>query len=74
MYKKDLFKEWFGPHPIECGWYLDCPKDCTPSSKVSFHENFEPGFTKKALETLCLKVPKDQRIWLRRKGRKSSWP
>ncbi len=46
MYKKDLLKDWFGPHLTKCGWYLDCPKDCTPFSEVSLRESFEPRFTK----------------------------
>jgi hypothetical protein len=71
IYKKNLFKEWFGLHFIECGWYLDCPKDCTPSSNFLFVKILS---LKRLKKPLCLKVPKDQGIWLRRKVRKSLQP
>ncbi len=61
MYKKDLFKDWFGLHLTKCRWYFDCPKDCTPSSKVSCHESFEPRFTKQVIRTSMTQGPKISR-------------
>lgn len=41
MFHKILLKEWLPSHILECGWYLDCPKNNTPSSKIPLKENLE---------------------------------
>jgi hypothetical protein len=38
MFHKDLFKDWLSSHFLDCGWYLECPKDCTPPLKIFLHE------------------------------------
>jgi hypothetical protein len=53
-------------------WYFDCLKDYTPSSKVSFCGSFEPGFTKKALETLVFQGPKRSRDLAKKKSKEKS--
>jgi hypothetical protein len=69
MYKKDLIMEWFGLHLTKCSWYLEYPKDCTPFSKVSLHESFEPGFTEKALNIHVSQGPKRSRDSTKKKGK-----
>jgi hypothetical protein len=27
MYKKDMLRDWSSPHLLDCGWYLDYPKE-----------------------------------------------
>jgi hypothetical protein len=44
MFCKDLFKDWLFSHFIDCGWYLDYPKDYTPLSKIALHKKIEPRF------------------------------
>ncbi len=72
MYRKDLFKEWFGLHFTKCGWYLDYLEDYTPSSEVFLHESFELGFTGKALETSLCQGPKRLRDSIKKKGKEKS--
>ncbi len=74
MYRKDLLKDWSCPHLTKCGWYLDCPKDGTSSLEVSLCESFELGFTRRLQRPLCLKVPKNQGMPLRRKVRRNLQP
>lgn len=50
MYHKDLLKDWSTIHLKQCGWYLDCPKDSTPTSKVSFQMNFELVFAEQVMD------------------------
>jgi hypothetical protein len=69
MYRKDLLKDWFGPHLIDCEWYFDWPKDCTPSSRVSLCEIFELGFTKKVIETFVFQGLKKSRDVAKKKGK-----
>lgn len=44
MYLKDLFKDWNSFHLVNYGWYLNCPKDNTTTSKFSLCEKNEQGF------------------------------
>ncbi len=53
---------WSSPHITHV--VLNYFKDYIPSSKVSFCESFELGFTRRLQSLLCFKVPKDQRIQL----------
>jgi hypothetical protein len=36
------------PHLLQCGWYLNCPKDSTPALEIPLRENIKPFF----METL----------------------
>ncbi len=44
MFHKKILKEWLPSHIFKCGWYLDCPKKNTPSSKIPLKENLELAF------------------------------
>lgn len=72
MYKKDLPKDWFGPHPIECGWYLDC--SIIHLQRFLFVKILSLGLQSRLQGPMCLKVPKNQGLPLRRKVKKSLRP
>jgi hypothetical protein len=44
MYKKYMLRDWTSPHLLDCGWYLDYPKENTPPSEFEIHEKHEPIF------------------------------
>jgi hypothetical protein len=48
MFRKDLFKDWLAPHLLHCGWYLNYPKDNTPTLEIPSRKSIEPAF----METL----------------------
>ncbi len=39
-----MLKDWHAPHLFQCGWYLNCLKDNTPTLEISLKENIEPVF------------------------------
>jgi hypothetical protein len=47
MYRKGLLKDWSLDHLEDYGWYIECPRDCTPPFEVTLKENHEPSFQKK---------------------------
>lgn len=34
IFHKELFKDWLTPHLLDCGWYLECPKNSMPAFDV----------------------------------------
>jgi hypothetical protein len=46
MFCKDLLKDWSSSHLVHYGWYMDYPKDNTPSYKILFQKRNEPRFQK----------------------------
>ncbi len=48
MYKKHLLKEWSSGHLASYGWYLDCPANNIPKSKLGLMETFEDAYLDKA--------------------------
>jgi hypothetical protein len=42
MYRKDILRDWTSPHLLDCGWYLDCPKENILPSKFEIWERHEP--------------------------------
>jgi hypothetical protein len=49
MFKKDLLKNWLASHLLQYGWYLDYPKDNTPTLEMPLRENIKSYF----METLA---------------------
>jgi hypothetical protein len=45
MYRKELVRGSF--HLAYCGWYLDCPLDCTPILERLEQEKFDSRFSEK---------------------------
>jgi len=44
MFKKDLLKDWLASHLLQYGWYLDYPKDNTPTLEIPLREDIKPYF------------------------------
>ncbi len=44
IFYKNLLKNCSSLYLLDCGWYLDCPKDCTVTSKAALCEKIEPKF------------------------------
>jgi len=55
-------------HLFNYGWYLDYPKDCTPSSEIAFHKKIELGFQYRLQEPLTTPIEASKKIG-RRKGK-----
>jgi hypothetical protein len=47
MFHKYLFKDKSSSHLLKIGWYLDCPKDNIPFSKIALRESLKLGFMEK---------------------------
>jgi hypothetical protein len=44
IYRKDLLRDWSTPLLLNYGWYLDCSKENTLSSKFEIWEKYEFEF------------------------------
>ncbi len=44
MFRKDLFKDATASHLFQCGQYLDCLKDNTPTLEIPLRENIKLSF------------------------------
>jgi hypothetical protein len=73
MFCKDLFKDWLPNHLEGCGWYLECPKDCTPPSKVVLKESHELDFQEKLISFGGLDIQASKKKFsMKRKRKKTS--
>jgi hypothetical protein len=64
MFYKNLLKDWSSSHLVHCGWYLDYPKDNTPSSKILFQKSNEPTFQKAIVSSSQRERGKNKRTFL----------
>ncbi len=60
MFHKELLNDWLSLHLLDCGWYLDYPKDYTPALEIALRERIELGssLSHKHLQLFGLKHPK----------------
>jgi hypothetical protein len=65
MFHKDLLKDWLSSHLLDYGWYLECPKDCSPSSEIALCEKINLGFQSRLKVSLIALVEASKK-----KGRK----
>jgi len=56
MFCKYILKDWSSSHFLDCGWYLDYPKDCTPSLEIALYERFDFGFQSRLRHLLATPV------------------
>jgi hypothetical protein len=43
-FRRTCSKSVLASHLLQCGWYLDCPKDSTPTLKIPLKENIKRSF------------------------------
>ncbi len=52
MFHKYPLKDWSFRHLVDYGWYLDCPKDNIPSSKILFRKRNDHGFQQPIMNSI----------------------
>jgi hypothetical protein len=54
--------DWSFSHVVDFGYYLDCPKDNTPSSKILLQKNNDPSFQQAIMSFVKLERGKKKQL------------